>query len=114
MRTASRGSGYRWAADVSVYVDARCRREGVGTALYRELFELLRRQGIRVVCAGITLPNPGSVALHESFGMEPLGVYRAVGWKAGGWRDVGWWQGRLDDGPADEPPPEPGPPVRLG
>ena len=29
------------------------------------LFERLRRQGFRTACAGITLPNPASVALHE-------------------------------------------------
>jgi L-amino acid N-acyltransferase YncA len=105
--------GYRWAADVSVYIHDRCRGQGVGTALYEQLFDLLRRQGFRVVCAGITLPNPASVALHESFGMRPLGVFEAIGWKAGAWRDVGCWQVRLDDGPGDEPPADPGPPVRL-
>jgi L-amino acid N-acyltransferase YncA len=106
-------AGYRWAADVSVYVHERCRGQGVGRALYTALFALLSEQGIKVVCAGITLPNPASVALHESFGMRRLGTYEAIGWKAGAWRDVGWWQVRLDDGPGEERPPEPGPPARL-
>ena len=94
------------AADVSVYVAAGHRGEGVGRALYEALFERLRERGFRIACAGITLPNEASVALHESLGFEPVGVNREIGWKAGAWRDVGWWQ--LELAPAAEgPPPEP-------
>ncbi len=108
-------AGYRWAASVSVYVDARYHRRGVGRNLYGTLFDLLRRQGLWVACSGITLPNAASVALHESCGFEPVGVYKRIGWKTGSWRDVGWWQLalRTPDGTSSGPPPEPGPPVRL-
>jgi L-amino acid N-acyltransferase YncA len=105
-------AAYRWAAEVAVYVGEDHRRRGVGGRLYGALLPLLRRQGIHSACAGITLPNPASVALHERFGFRRVGVYRQIGWKAGAWRDVGWWQAEL--GPAGEGPPgEPGPPPRL-
>jgi phosphinothricin acetyltransferase len=105
-------AAYRWAADVTVYVDAAHQRSGVGRALYEALFELLRGQQLRILCAGVTLPNDASVALHEAFGFVHVGVYRDIGWKDGSWRDVGWWQ--LDLGaPAGDPPPEPLPP-QLG
>lgn len=97
-------SAYRWAADVSVYIDARAHRRGLGRALYGELFEVLARRGVHVLCAGIGLPNEGSVALHESFGFVLVGIYRRIGFKHGAWRDVGWWQ--LDLAPADGPPAE--------
>ncbi|HEX2070532.1 MAG TPA: arsinothricin resistance N-acetyltransferase ArsN1 family B [Thermoleophilaceae bacterium] len=104
-------AAYRWSVETSVYVaDAHARR-GVGRALYVELLELLRRQRLHLALAGITLPNPASVALHEALGFEPVGVYREVGYKAGAWRDVGWWQLVLDR--ADGPPLEPLPPQRL-
>ncbi len=109
-------AGYRWAASVSVYVEARYHRRGVGRTLYESLLHLLRRQGLWVACSGITLPNDASVALHESCGFLPVGVYRRIGWKAGSWRDVGWWQLALltpDGADGAAPPPEPGPPVRL-
>jgi len=109
-------AGYRWAVDVSVYVDPGAHRRGVGRALYGALLPMVREQGFHMACAGITLPNPASVALHESFGFEPVGVYRAIGWKAGAWRDVGWWQLQLiEPSPpgAGRQPPEPGPPARL-
>ncbi len=105
-------AAYRWACDVAVYVDERQRGRGVGRALYVALLELLGRQGIQVACAGITLPNDASVALHEACGFEPIGVYRRIGWKSGEWRDVGWWQLELAT-PNDHVPREPGPPPRL-
>jgi L-amino acid N-acyltransferase YncA len=103
-------AAYRWAADVSVYLAARAQRRGLGRALYENLFELLERQGIRTVCAGITLPNPASVGLHESLGFAPVGIYRNIGFKYGAWHDVGWWQRQLL--PPALSPPEPAPPVR--
>lgn len=104
---------YRWAVDVSVYVAAAERGHGIGRRLYEELFERLRRQGFRIACAGITLPNETSVALHENLGFVPVGVYRRIGWKADAWWDVGWWQ--LDLAPNEtDPPPEPLVPVKAG
>ncbi len=85
-------AAYRWAIDVSVYVTPAHHRHGVGRALYRELLPRLRDQGFHVACAGIALPNPASVGLHESIGFQPVGVYREIGFKFGAWWDVGWWQ----------------------
>jgi phosphinothricin acetyltransferase len=106
-------AAYRWAADVTVYLDAAHHRRGVGRALYTTLFGLLVRQGMHVVCAGVTLPNEASVGLHESLGFTPIGVYHRIGWKFGAWWDVGWWQRALVDSGPDEVPDEPGPPARL-
>jgi L-amino acid N-acyltransferase YncA len=83
---------YQWAVDVSAYVHPDARRRGFGRALYRPLLALLTLQGFYGAFAGIALPNPGSVALHEAMGFEPVGVFRQVGYKLGAWRDVGWWQ----------------------
>jgi len=58
-------AAYRWATDTTVYVSSSHHRRGVGRALYGALLPLLARQGLYVACAGITLPNQASVALHE-------------------------------------------------
>jgi phosphinothricin acetyltransferase len=90
-------AGYRWSVDISVYVDWDWQRKGVGRALYAELLPTLRRQGFVNVYAGVALPNPGSVALHEALGMKLVGVYEKVGFKFGEWPDVAWYGMTLAD-----------------
>jgi phosphinothricin acetyltransferase len=98
-------AAYRWSVEVTAYVAAGQRRRGVGRALYTALFRLLELQGYCNAYAGITLPNPASVGLHEALGFRPVGVYRHVGYKCGAWHDVGWWQRDLR--PPEPEPPEP-------
>lgn len=100
---------YQWSVAISVYVAEACRRQGVGRCLYACLLEMLRSLGYRQALAGITLPNPGSIALHAAAGFHPAGLYRNVGWKLGHWHDVGWWQCDLAAAPESsrEPPAEP-------
>jgi L-amino acid N-acyltransferase YncA len=93
---------YRWSVEVSAYVHPRHHREGVGRALYLQLFEELAVKGFCNAYAGITLPNGGSVALHRSVGFEPIGVFKAVGRKFGKWHDVAWFQRALRDSPPAE------------
>lgn len=98
-------AGYRWSVNISVYVAADATGQGIGRALYDRLLEILRRQGFVNVYAGITLPNPASVALHEAIGMRRIGVYERVGFKHGAWRDVAWFGLRLAE--PEGTPPEP-------
>jgi phosphinothricin acetyltransferase len=97
--------GYRWSVDISVYVAADLHGRGLGRRLYDELLSILRRQGFVNAYAGIALPNPASVALHESIGMKFVGVYERVGFKFGAWHDVAWYGMRLSD--LAGTPPEP-------
>ncbi|HEX5040936.1 MAG TPA: GNAT family N-acetyltransferase [Candidatus Limnocylindria bacterium] len=95
--------GYRWSVNISVYVASERRGMGVGRALYDELLAILRRQGFVNVYAGIALPNPSSVALHEGIGMRRTALYERVGFKFDAWHDVAWFALRLAD-PAGVPP----------
>ncbi|MBL8325703.1 MAG: N-acetyltransferase [Rubrivivax sp.] len=95
-------AAYRWSVDVTVYVRQDCRRQGVGQRLYSRLFELLAALGYHQAFAGITLPNEGSVGLHEAMGFRPVARYRKVGFKLGRWHDVGYWQRELRP-PTGEP-----------
>ena len=98
-------AAYQWSVDVSAYVDADARRIGVGRALYTSLFAILRLQGFYNAYAGIGLPNPASVGLHEALGFTLVGVYHRVGYKFGAWHDVGWWQRTIQEHADDPPPP---------
>ncbi|MDF8333572.1 arsinothricin resistance N-acetyltransferase ArsN1 family B [Novosphingobium cyanobacteriorum] len=85
-------AAYASSCDVAIYVAAGQTGMGIGRALYGALLPMLKTKGFHAAFAGIALPNPASIAVHEAAGFKPVGVYREVGWKMGAWRDVGWWQ----------------------
>lgn len=86
---------YANTVESAVYVERGMEGRGVGRALYERLIEELRGRGVHTVVAGATMPNEGSVRLHESVGFEFVGRFREVGRKFGEWHDVGWWQKML-------------------
>jgi phosphinothricin acetyltransferase len=98
-------AAYGWAVNTGIYVGDGFRGRGVGRALYTSLFELLRQQGYFKACAGITLPNAASVALHKAFGFALVGVYRGIGFKLGGWHDVAWYEADVQPEIQSPPPP---------
>ncbi|MDP9073914.1 MAG: N-acetyltransferase family protein [Actinomycetota bacterium] len=103
-------AAYRWSVETSIYLDAVVHGRGLGRALYSRLLAVLSVQGYQEAFAGIALPNPASVALHEATGFVAVGRYARVGWKLGSWHDVGWWQRPLS--PAVSPgPPQPAIPL---
>lgn len=92
---------YDWAVEVGVYVRPDAQGQGVGRALYAALFPQLLALGYRSIIAGIALPNPPSVRLHESFGMKLVGTFPRVGFKHGRWIDVAYWVLTAGDGPPE-------------
>jgi len=106
-------AAYRWSAEVSVYVHPDYRGRGVGRQLYEALLGLMRRQGLRTAIAGITQPNPASMALHHACGFETVGVFERIGYKAGAWRDVAFLALELDPAVDLSLTPDEPRPVRL-
>jgi L-amino acid N-acyltransferase YncA len=105
-------AAYRWVVEVTVYIHEDFRGQGVGRALYAELFKRLRAQGLFKAYAGILIPNPASQSFHESLGFTLVGVYQKVGYKMGAWLDVGWWVYSIQpevDSPAEPKPTAPDP-----
>ncbi|WP_033213694.1 phosphinothricin N-acetyltransferase [Kitasatospora phosalacinea] len=88
-------NAYDWTTETTVYVSDRHRGRGLGSALYERLLKTLEAQGYRSAMAVVSLPNEGSVALHEAFGFESVGRIHAAGHKLGGWHDIGFWQRRF-------------------
>ena len=98
-------AAYRWTAEAAVYVKEDHRGTGIGKTMLEALMGSLRERGYATLCAAITQPNPGSVALFESLGFEHAGTWKKVGFKLGIWHDVGWWQRALDGYPDQPAPP---------
>ena len=93
---------YRWSVEVSAYIHPDHLRQGIGSALYDELLPNLASLGFCHAYAGVTLPNPGSLALHRRAGFEPIGIFKAVGRKFECWHDVAWFQKALRHSPPSE------------
>jgi phosphinothricin acetyltransferase len=77
---------------MTVYVAADATGKGIGTALYRDLFPRLAKQDVHRALAGITLPNPASLALHARFGFRQVAHFTENGRKLGRYWDVVWWE----------------------
>jgi phosphinothricin acetyltransferase len=83
-------AAYATSVETTIYLAPSRVGEGLGTRLYGELFECLRSEDLHRAYAGVTLPNPASLALHRSRGFRSLGTYREVGRKLGRYWDVEW------------------------
>jgi phosphinothricin acetyltransferase len=84
-------AAYRYAVEDSVYLKQGYERQGMGKNLLEKVIEELRKQKIHVVMSVITLPNEGSVGLHESFGFKKAGRFNEIGQKFGKRLDEGYW-----------------------
>jgi phosphinothricin acetyltransferase len=99
-------AAYDWTAESTVYVERSLHRSGLGRATMAAVLRVLRLQGFRLVVAGVTPPNPGSVGLHQALGFERVGMFEGVGWKDGRWRGVEFFTLELFP-PADGSEPAP-------
>ena len=80
--------GYRFCAELTVYVKEGCTGHRIGTRLYSALSELLGLMGYKNLYGVVTDPNPGSFALHRSFGFKETARVHKAGVKFGKWLDV--------------------------
>ena len=88
-------AAYARTTETTVYLAPDATGQGLGSALMRALLERLEAQGFGLALAGVTLPNPASLALHRALGFDDVGVYHGVGFKFDAWHDVWWGQRRL-------------------
>ena len=84
--------GYLTSVETTVYVHPDHQARGIGARLYAALFAALAGEDVHRAYAAVVLPNSASVALHERFGFEPVGMYREAGRKFGRYWDVQWFE----------------------
>ena len=88
-------AAYDTTVEVTVYLAPEVQQKGLGTRLYQALFRRLEGQDLHRAVAGVTLPNPASLALHARFGFTDCGVQSEVGRKLGRYWDVQWLEKQL-------------------
>lgn len=89
-------AAYQTTIEMTIYCAPDRGRQGLGRKLYTRLFEALKGEDIHRAYAGVTLPNEGSVRIHESFGFRRVGTYAQVGRKFGKYWDVGLFLKDMD------------------
>jgi len=87
---------YQTTIEMTIYCAPDRGGQGLGRKLYTRLFEALKGEDIHRAYAGVTLPNRGSVAIHEAFGFHRVGTYAEVGRKFGKYWDVGLFLKDMD------------------
>ncbi|MEU3184448.1 N-acetyltransferase family protein [Streptomyces sp. NPDC006923] len=91
-------AAYSTSVEVSVYCADDAGGRGVGTLLYKALFESLEGEDLHRAYAGITQPNEASRRLHARFDFRHVGTYAEVGRKFDRYWDVAWYEKSLGPG----------------
>lgn len=79
---------YAGVAEVSVYVAANQRHQGIGSALLRSLVLESEQNGIWTLQAAVFPENVATVALHQRRGFREVGRRERIGKLNGVWRDT--------------------------
>jgi len=92
-------SAYRWACEMSIYLDPSVRNHGLGRTLYDVLEQSLSKMGILNLYACISYPvkedeylTRNSVEFHSHMGYHQIGRFHRCGFKFGRWYDMVWME----------------------
>jgi phosphinothricin acetyltransferase len=94
-------AAYETSVETSVYLAPESVGRGAGTRLYEGLFKHLEGEDVHRAYAGIALPNPASIALHERFGFKRVAHFTEQGRKFGRYWDVAWYEKPIGQAPAE-------------
>ena len=83
---------YETSVATTIYVAHGEHGNGIGKTLYGALFDAIADEDVHRAYAGITMPNPASVALHESFAFIQVAYFSEQGRKFGKYWDVAWYE----------------------
>jgi phosphinothricin acetyltransferase len=95
-------AAYETSIETSVYLAPDSVGRGAGSRLYEALFKALESEDVHRAYAGIALPNPASIGLHERFGFKRVAHFTEQGRKFGRYWDVAWYEKPLG-AESDEP-----------
>jgi phosphinothricin acetyltransferase len=91
---------YETSVEATIYLAPAVVGRGAGSKLYAELFKSLDHEDVHRAYAGVSLPNPASIALHERFGFKRVAHFTEQGRKFDRYWDVAWYEkplGRHDE-----------------
>lgn len=88
-------AAYNWSASTSVYISGKYHRMGIGRLLYEKLEEILRKQNVTNVYAGVADPTEedeyltkNSERFHQAMGYRTVARFHSCGCKFGRWYNL--------------------------
>ena len=94
---------YRYTVKHSIYVHREHLGRGVGRLLLQELIDTCAAAGFRQIIGYIDADNTASLAIHDRFGFQRVGLLPGVAYRYGRWADTVMVQRSLAAG-STEPP----------
>ena len=94
---------YRYTVKHSIYVHREHLSRGVGRLLLQELIDTCAAAGVRQIIGYIDADNTASLAIHDKFGFQRVGLLPGVAYRYGRWADTVMVQRSLAAG-STEPP----------
>jgi L-amino acid N-acyltransferase YncA len=94
---------YRYTVKHSIYVHREHLGRGVGRLLLHELIDTCAAAGFRQIIGYIDADNTASLAIHDKFGFQRVGLLPGVAYRYGRWADTVMVQRSLAAG-STEPP----------
>lgn len=78
---------YKFTVEHSVYANKSCIGKGIGKLIMLHLIDLAKAQKLHTMIAVIDAENESSIAFHEKFGFETVGIIKESGFKFDRWLD---------------------------
>ncbi len=78
---------YKFTVEHSVYVTKDVIGKGIGKLIMQHLIDLANAQKLHTMIAVIDAENESSIAFHEKFGFETVGIIKESGFKFDRWLD---------------------------
>jgi phosphinothricin acetyltransferase len=81
-------SGYRFCVENSIYVHQNHLRDGIGSAIMKELISRAKSNGYKAIIAKICSEQKQSIEFHEKFGFKKVGYLENIAFKFNRWLSV--------------------------
>lgn len=81
---------YHQSVETTIYLKPDTAGRGIGKMLYQKLIGNLIELNLHRAYGIVALPNPASVALHQTLGFRSIGTLTEVGYKFGQYYDTLW------------------------
>ena len=88
LSTVTGRCAYQGVAEVSIYISAEGRGQGVGKQLLQTLIGLSEDEGYWMLQSGILAENLASIQLHQTCGFRMVGYREKIGKLNEVWRDT--------------------------